>query len=209
MDPTEDEVPPEPQATTNIAPVGAALEASLGVLAVLLGWWWDLEPARCLAWDFAPAAARLQATLFGLLATIPPLAALAWSQRATWRPLVGLRLMVEERIVPWFRQSRWWELAALSIAAGVGEELLFRGLLQDAWTAQVGPIAGLVFASVAFGFGHALSRTYFVLATLMGAYLGLVYWIAGDLLAPIIVHAAYDFVALIWLTQGAAANDSR
>ena len=60
--------------------------------------------------------------------------------------------------------------------------------------------------SVAFGALHAASRTYFLLATLVGLYLG---WLAlafDDLVAPIVVHAVYDFAALITLQRAAGAK---
>ena len=83
-------------------------------------------------------------------------------------------------------------------AAGIGEELLFRGFLQS-WLAGVfGTVwPALLVATVAFGAVHWVSAVYFAYATLLGAVLGLIFWMTGDLLAPVLCHAVYDVVALL------------
>ena len=57
----------------------------------------------------------------------------------------------------------------------------------------------MIVLSLLFGLAHALTRTYAVLATLVGFYLGFLFWLTGNLLAPILAHAVYDFVALVYL----------
>ena len=52
-----------------------------------------------------------------------------------------------------------------------------------------------------FGVVHAMTPTYFVLATLAGGYLGWVYAMTGDIAAPIVAHAMYDFVVLLVLVR--------
>ena len=52
-----------------------------------------------------------------------------------------------------------------------------------------------------FGLVHAITPTYFVLASLAGAYLGGVYALTGDIAAPIVAHAVYDFVVLLVLVR--------
>jgi membrane protease YdiL (CAAX protease family) len=44
-----------------------------------------------------------------------------------------------------------------------------------------------------------------VLAALIGAYLGFVFLLSGNLLVPIIAHAVYDVVALFVLARRAPA----
>jgi membrane protease YdiL (CAAX protease family) len=97
------------------------------------------------------------------------------------------------------------QLAAVSLVAGCGEELLFRGLLQagvSGWiSGHVGLGVGLAVASALFGVCHWLSGTYAILAVLAGAYFGLLLILTGNILAPIIAHAAYDFLALAYLIK--------
>jgi hypothetical protein len=93
------------------------------------------------------------------------------------------------------------QLALLAALAGIGEELLFRGVLQVG-LARVLPDAGaLVAASALFGLVHFVSPAYVLLAGVVGLYLGGLFLFQGNLLVPIIAHALYDFVALIYVTR--------
>ena len=51
-----------------------------------------------------------------------------------------------------------------------------------------------------------MTPSYAVFATLMGAYMGLVFHWTDNLLPVIIAHALYDFVALVWILRGPAAD---
>ena len=72
------------------------------------------------------------------------------------------------------------DLALISLLAGLGEELLFRGLIQDGLVGWLGPWPALVLTSVLFGLMHPITPGYAVLATLAGAYLGWVYLATGE-----------------------------
>lgn len=211
------ESPPEPSPAaspdrppSNLAPVVAVGEALLGVIAVALGWFWGIRPGESLDWNYLPWTARLESAAWGVGAALPPLFALRRLLRSRRRSMTDLRTFVERQVAPWFAGSSRFELAVLALAAGVGEELLFRGFLQNAWAASfappLGPWIGLAGASLAFGLGHALTKLYFWLATGMGAYLGLLFLLTGDLTAPILTHAIYDYVALVWLVAGRDAR---
>jgi hypothetical protein len=93
------------------------------------------------------------------------------------------------------------QLAAVAIAAGFGEELLFRGLVQAGISDFLGVTIGLAVASVLFGVCHWLNTTYAILAMLAGAYFGLLLVATGNILTPIVAHAAYDFLALSYLVR--------
>jgi membrane protease YdiL (CAAX protease family) len=116
--------------------------------------------------------------------------------------LKGLQTLVQQWLVPIFRPCSIGQLLLISILAGVGEELLFRGALQ-AGIQQYGgsAAAALVIASVLFGAAHPISATYAFLAGAVGAYLGWLWLSTGNLLVPMVAHAAYDFAALVYLLQ--------
>ena len=116
--------------------------------------------------------------------------------------------MLDDLIVPMFKNCTWVELAAISLLAGLGEELLFRGVFQAAmaeWTgdflphspagAMVGDWIAIVGVAIVFGLLHAVNAAYAVLATLMGLYLGWLWMATGNLAVPIVAHAVYDFLA--------------
>lgn len=87
----------------------------------------------------------------------------------------------------------WVDIVLLSIAAGIGEELLFRGILQ--------PYIGIILASLVFGLLHAMTTTYFIFATAIGIYLGVIFQYTGNLFVPMLTHAVYDIVALTLLKR--------
>ena len=49
-----------------------------------------------------------------------------------------------------------------------------------------------------FGALHARTALYAAIAFLVSIYLGLLYALSGTLLAPMITHGLYDFVAFDW-----------
>lgn len=94
----------------------------------------------------------------------------------------------------------------IGLAAGFGEEFLFRGVIQtqlEAFLAssgeQVAAAVAILLSSVIFGVLHAVTPLYFLLATLASFYFGyLLVAFDGNLAIPITTHAIYDFGALVY-----------
>jgi membrane protease YdiL (CAAX protease family) len=84
--------------------------------------------------------------------------------------------------------------------------MLFRGVLQDTFRGWMPLWAAIGLSALLFGVLHAVTPTYAVLAALVGAYLGVLYLLTGNLLAPIVAHAVYDFVALVYVTRGPGSD---
>jgi membrane protease YdiL (CAAX protease family) len=147
-----------------------------------------------LRWDAGDAA-------WGAAATLPLLPVLLLSARSSWPPLARIRRFVDAVVRPWFAACTWPDLATIALAAGVGEELLVRGVIQPALGRLLGAGPALAAASVLFGLLHPITPTYAVLAALIGAYLGGVWLASGNLLVPIVAHALYDFIALAYLLR--------
>lgn len=181
------------QDSANIVPMAAAFEASLAILAVGLGWLLGTKPLETLTWD--PRVLG-----WGVAAAVPLVVILWLMVHFPWGPLRDLLRVVDELVVTMFEGASLFELAMISLMAGIGEELLFRGVVQAAftqWTASEG--AAVLAAGVIFGMIHSVTRTYAVLASLVGIYLGWLWLATGNVLAPIATHAVYDFVALWYL----------
>jgi membrane protease YdiL (CAAX protease family) len=107
-------------------------------------------------------------------------------------PLLGsVRKIMRERITPLFASATLVDILLISLAAGLAEELLFRGVIQVK--------GGIVAASILFGLLHWVTPAYALLATVMGFYIGLVYHFWHNLLIPVQLHCIYDFGALIYL----------
>lgn len=131
-----------------------------------------------------------------LVATLPLLASLLALPVGRWQWADELTGLVRRFLRILFRNARPGAIVLVSVLAGLGEELLFRGVIQAGLTATWNPVIGILLASLLFGAAHAVSISYFVLAALMGLYLGLLYHWTGNLLVPVIVHALYDWVAI-------------
>lgn len=94
-----------------------------------------------------------------------------------------------------FENLTWPQIVLLSMSAGIGEELLFRGLLQT-WLISVGnPFWGIAVASLIFGFLHYLNTTYVLLTFLLGGLFGIVYYVTDSLLLVVVAHTVYDIIA--------------
>ncbi len=173
-------------------------EGSLALLALVLGMLVGHSPAARLRLVDAAHAGRM--LLVGVLAVAPMLAAFVLLPRLPWAGLQRGLEEVERVVQRLFAGARLGELFAVSLAAGLGEELLFRGLLQDGLARWLGvpygqPL-GLFVASVLFGLAHPLSAGYALLAGLNGAYLGGLMILTGSLWPPVVAHAVYDLLAL-------------
>lgn len=88
--------------------------------------------------------------------------------------------------------------AALGLAAGVGEEMLFRGVMQYELAVRLGDWAAVGLTSLIFGALHAVTPAYAFLATLASFYFGWLYQSTGNLAVPMAAHALYDMGALIF-----------
>ncbi|WP_239985739.1 CPBP family intramembrane glutamic endopeptidase [Marinobacter salexigens] len=95
----------------------------------------------------------------------------------------------------------WFVLFLLSVFAGVGEELLFRGALQGWLVEHTNTAVGVLAASVLFGLVHYASFTYFVVASCLGLVLGLAYEATESLLLVMVWHGVYDMIALYCLLR--------
>jgi len=162
------------------------------LVALALGVWVGVKPFGALAWTWRGLA-------WGILATAPLLLGLWWTLRTRWPPAVRLVRLVKARIAPLFAGCAPWELALVAALAGLGEEVLFRGVIQTALVGHL-PVWGAVAVTAAlFGLAHCLTPAYALLAGAIGAYLGWLFAVTGNLLAPVVAHALYDLVALAFL----------
>ncbi len=178
-------------------------EGCLIVLAILLGWLLGKPPLAHLPNFSGPFWGEwLRGIGYGFGAAVPLILLLLTMLRFPNRPWGPLVRFVEREIVTLFQSGRLWQFALVSILAGFGEEMLFRGVLQDLLTGWFGGVTGLVLASLLFGVGHWLTTEYAILAAIIGLYFGSILWFCqGSLLVPIVAHAAYDFAALLILVR--------
>ena len=143
--------------------------------------------------NFAPdsillgLAAALPVGLVVFLMSYGPLSRLGWIKQAMSDIVDRMNILVGRSI----QSLSVFDIVLLSSAAGIGEELFFRGVVQS--------FAGLWWAGIIFGLLHALTPAYFFMATAIGIWFGLLYQFSDNLLVPMLSHAAYDVFALILL----------
>lgn len=147
-----------------------------------------------------------RAIVIGIGATAPMIILLDLFMRTKHRGLARFR----ESQIEFFRTIGFRftpaRIALLAIGAGVSEELLFRGVLQT-WIEGGMPLAwAIVLPNILFGALHARTALYAVIAGLVGVYMGVLFAISGNLLAPIIAHGLYDWIALIYTQRAIAAR---
>jgi hypothetical protein len=175
--------------------LAVAVEGGMVAVALLLGWWLGLPPLATLTWD-------TRHVLLGLAGTLPMLALFFACLRWPVGPLRGIEQFCDEVIRPLLGPCTLAELLVIALLAGLGEEMLFRGVAQAGFARWwQDPWVGLALASVLFGLCHAITAAYVVLAALMGVYLGWLWLWSGNLLTPVVTHAVYDFVALVVLLR--------
>lgn len=172
------------------------VEGGLALAAMFLAWLVGLDLWANIAWDVSTG-------LYCLLALFPLLVMFFVFYRWPVGPFQRIKDLLLEVMGPSLSACRWYDLPLLAGLAGLGEELLFRGVLQTGLDLWLGRGLGLVIAGILFGLVHAITPTYALLAGLIGIYLGgLMYlWQPPNLLVPIVVHGAYDLVAFIILRR--------
>jgi membrane protease YdiL (CAAX protease family) len=195
-----------PDDRSNITLAALLFEGGLAVLALIVGWTIGQPPLKSIEWTWSAAPRSAAAAAWGVAAALPMAAGLLAVDRLPLNWLADLRRVVYDRVVPLFARSTLAQLAWISLAAGIGEEMLFRGVLQQALASRIGPPLGdavaVAAAAAALGVCHWLTGAYALLATLTGAYLGCLYLVAGShLLAPVVAHSLYDFAALVYLVK--------
>jgi membrane protease YdiL (CAAX protease family) len=91
--------------------------------------------------------------------------------------------------------------AALSVTAGIAEELIFRCFLFATLTAATGSFAfAVVVATVVFGWAHAYQQAGgAVRAATLGALLALPLVLTGSAIPSMIAHTLIDLIGGFWL----------
>jgi uncharacterized protein len=110
-------------------------------------------------------------------------------------PRVGWARQLHRELRPFAAGMSSGVILCLALLSGVGEELLFRGLLQ--------PYLGVIGQSIVFGLLHQVrgpSRwVWAAWATAIGLAFGAMFALTGSLLGPIAGHAVINALNLFYL----------
>jgi membrane protease YdiL (CAAX protease family) len=174
--------------------LAVVFEGGLVFLWLIVGQWLEMSPSE-------QGHISVKAFVLGGAATLPLLPLMFFVSRSRYPPLRRLMLEIDELLVPFLSRLTVADFAVVAILAGFGEEGLVRGLLQGWLAENLSPATGLVAASTLFGLLHFVTPAYALLAGLLGLYLGILYLATGNIVVPIVVHALYDFLALLYLVR--------
>lgn len=116
-----------------------------------------------------------------------------------------LREQIKNRVgalVPDTHRERQW-FGAVSIGAGISEELVFRGFLfyyLGLYLPQINAWEKVVLTSLIFGVAHFYQGKQGIIgATVLGLIAATIYVLSGSLLLPIVLHAVIDWRLLLML----------
>ena len=103
-----------------------------------------------------------------------------------------------------------FNLLSAVIVAPIGEEILYRGVIAQAWGRQSGARRAIVFSAIVFAFAHtlniggesigdalAVAAVAFAIRLPLGLALGWLWVRRRSLLATIVLHAAYNAVLVL------------
>ncbi len=175
-------------------------QSGLILIAIALGWLLN-SPA------FTPLAFTAPAFIWGLLATLPPLLLIPLCLKLDYAPINDLMRLSRDKLAPLFVGASLLQLALISALAGIGEEALFRGVIQGSLIRQLPPWLAVLLASILFGLVHFITPTYALFATLFGLYLGWLTVTFDNLLVAMLVHGGYDFIVLTYLVRQTQNTD--
>lgn len=176
-------------------------EGSLIFLAIFLGWIADIDP-------FEHIIFSENAVLYGLFGTVPLFLLFLAMEHMAIPSIQKIRQVLLETLCPSMYKYHWTDLFIVAAIAGISEEILFRGVIQPWMENSWGMMTGLIASNILFGLVHAVTPLYAVLAACVGIYLGLFLDYSGErnLLTPIVIHGAYDFLAFLALMKAYRKN---
>jgi uncharacterized protein len=163
--------------------------AAITLATVALSWWAGWSPfVAADGWIGVSgvSAVFVSAGLGALVAAATIAATRVLVRRAEWARALHADLR------PVVRDSSDTALFVVALASGVGEEILFRGVLV--------PAVGVVASSLVFGVVHQVRGRarwgWMVWATLMGLAFALVFRVTGSLVGAMVAHVAINAVNL-------------
>lgn len=117
-----------------------------------------------------------------------------WMQSMEDEALQQIKFMLGKRTI----SELITNIIFISLFAGIGEELFFRGVLQRLFIkAFKNPWAGIIVTAFLFSALH-VQFFGFIPRFLLGILLGAMYWYSGSLLVAIVAHFFYDAFFITW-----------
>ena len=179
---------------------GIQVEGGLAVLAIVIAWFTHIPLRNMMRLELLPL-------VVAFVGIIPLLVFCKGIYMLPFRSVEFTRRFLRAFYHDFIRYCSVTQLLLVAIMSGIGEELLFRGVLQTSITQGFGGetrglVIGIFLTSLLFGLVHPINILYVVVCFIIGIYLGLIFVLSGNnLVVPIIVHAFYNFILFLTLPQ--------
>jgi len=176
--------------------VTVQVEGGLAVLAIVIAWFADISLREM----FVVNPLHF---LLAVVAIVPVLALCRLVYMMPFKTVEFTRRFMRSVYNDFIRHCSVTQLLLVAVMSGIGEELLFRGILQTFVTNACGDgtwglAIGVILTSVLFGIVHPINKLYVFLCIVIGIYLGLFFaWSGNNLIVPIIIHAFYNFIVFL------------
>lgn len=186
--------------------VAIIFEGGMGVLAVILGWFFSMRIISKIVWD-------LRLFLFSIAIALPLSVTVTLLVHIPIESFKKIRKLLVDYFVPMFSGLSILDLFLMAMLSGVGEELLFRGFLQGIADEYMGAAFSVILTNIIFGAAHFVTPVYGVITFLLGCLLGASMVYTENLMVPIVIHGFYNFVSFIYLIKilarkGDSTNES-
>lgn len=175
-------------------PAACAFELSLLLWAFIWGRLFDRRVFADFKWD-------ARAPWIGVAATIPIFIFFFFTFKSKSKLFREHNRLMETRFRDMLCSWSVIQIAVISVGAGLSEEALFRGAIQGSLAERVGVVFAVLLGSLAFGACHLITYMYGIIVAVFGVYFAVEWIWTGNLLAPMITHAVYDFGALVYLVK--------
>jgi membrane protease YdiL (CAAX protease family) len=193
----------------------------LGV-PVLTQWpWYLLAPLAayglivCLVRPLRQSVARLRIGRFDrrVFAVTTGIVLVSSAALGVWQIAVQQDFHEQVERLPAWSQEHWvWAGLLFAVVNALLEEIVFRGILWESLTVELGPSKGILAQAVLFGIGHLHGVPEGLvgvgMVTVYGVVLGWLRWVAGGLGAPVIAHVFADatvFTLIVCGSKGLAS----
>ena len=189
--------PSSPEGMGRLPLVVSAIVIELGLILVAMVWGWLFEDS----WfaSFAKLRWNEGEACLGVALSLPLFAVFLLTQHWPKGPFRYVRQISDDILRPMLKPCKWPDVLLFSTLAGFCEELLFRGAIQASLSEWLEPWPAILVAGVIFGLAHWLNLTYLIAATIIGLFLGVVFYWTDSLLVVMVTHGLYDVWAMLYL----------
>lgn len=146
---------------------------------------------------YRPHVGQLIAAVFIAVGVVPLVYTLQTLQASFWPGNPEVTRFNAQYLFPALYHHPVLTILVVASLAGITEELLYRGPLQNAFVRRLPPFVAIAIVALIFGIAH-MDVHGMPIRTLLGFLLGWMAWRGKSLFPAILAHALYDAIALSW-----------